>query len=581
MSKLAADCGARVGSNPHRICAPERILKHTMPRGSASSNRSNGSDGDMEVLAESELAKLQHQFRIMEGDRQAYTLESQELLRKQVAEIEKLKKDREELMLNLGLLENKQYRQQDQEDVESIQNSLSNQEKLEEQIANEKQTIKGLEAEIKVLEQKILEQKKGLSKGINVKAMNEHLKKSIGIMENRLDRALRKFNTQLMKNGQLREQIDTLRVERRRFEQLHRKLEKDLLETRKEIGSVIDTSTAAYDARDEAQTKMLQLKEKGEKDMSLHTAEMKELQRVIDHDKKLKEFMGIKAQEHPSEHEALHGTYKQEQDDPARKRKDPKEETIEMYEAVFQQIRALTGEDNLDAMVTMFVEVEDRNFALFNYVNEQNSKIEKLQEEIAEIQLQTEAFKSQEMQLEEDCKRVLKKTETQQEEVSKQCELYESRLTAGKKILDQLKTGIESLFNQINCDRSILDEMLGSSSGIRDNNVMQYLGLIEQRTNELLSIQSYLSSKDYDKPYDPRKTAMLLLGQSLEKPTQPVYIEPPTTGNDDSDADSSVTDEERPLTQNELRQRIMKGVMKKEARALKKSIQFDRSLQKS
>eukprot|EP00061_Rhincodon_typus_P012061 g37532.t1 len=47
----------------------------------------------------------------------------------------------------------------------------------------------------------------------------------------------------------------------------------------------------------------------------------------------------------------------------------------------------------------------------------------------------------------------------------------------------------------MNCDRSILDEMLGSSSGIRDNNVMQYLGLIEQRTNELLSIQSYLASK--------------------------------------------------------------------------------------
>ncbi|XP_062889439.1 coiled-coil domain-containing protein 114 [Mobula hypostoma] len=551
-----------------------------MPGGSASSNRSNGSDGHMEMLAESELAKLQHQFRIMEGDRQAYTLESQEMLRKQGAEIEKLKKDREELTLNLGLFESKQYRQQDQEDMEGIQNSLSYREKLEEQIANEKQTIKDLEAEIKALEQKIFEQKKGLSKGINVKAMNEHLKKSIGIMEDRLDRALRKFNTQLMKNGQLREQIDTLRVERSRFEQLHRKLEKDLLETRKEIGSVIDTSTAAYDARDEAQTKMLQLKEKGEKDLSLHAAEMKELQRVIDHDKKLKEFMGIKAQEHPSEHEALHGTYKQEQDDPARKRKDPKEETIEMYEAAFQQIRALTGEDNLDTMVRKFIEVEDRNFALFNYVNEQNSKIEKLQEEIAEVQLQTEAFKSQEMQREEDCKRVLKKTEAQQEEVSEQCELYESRLTAGKKILDQLKTGIESLFNKINCDRSILDEMLGSSSGIRDNNVMQYLGLIEQRTNELLSIQSYLSSKDYDQPYDPRKTAMLLLGHSLEKPSQPVYIEPPTTGNDyDSDADSSITDEERPLTQNELRQRIMKGVMKKEARALKKSIQFDRSLQ--
>ncbi|XP_032904088.1 coiled-coil domain-containing protein 114-like [Amblyraja radiata] len=552
---------------------------HTMPRGSASSNRSNGSDGEMEGLAESELGKLQHQFRIMEGDRQAYTLESQELLRKQLADIEKMKKDREELMLNLQLLESKHNQQQDQEDMESIQNSLSYQEKLEEQITNEKQSIKDLEVEIKVLEQKIFKQKKRLCTGVNVKAMNEQLAKNIGVMEDHQYRALRKFNTQLMRNGQLREQIDILRVERSRFEQLYRKLEKELLETRKEIGSVIDISTTAYDARDEAQTKMLQLKEKAEKDLALHAAEMKELQRVIDHDKKLKEFMAIKAQERSGEDEALYGIYKKDQD-AARKRKDPKEETMEMYEAVFQQIRALTGEDNLEALVAMFVEVEDRNFALFNYINEQNSEAEKQQEEIVDIQAQIESFKSQEMQLEQDRKRVMQKIETQQEELSKQCELYESRLTVGKKILDQLKTGIESLFNKINCDRSILDEMLGSSSGIRDNNVMQYLGLIEQRTNELLSIQSYLLSKDYDQPYDPRKTAMLLMGQSLENPTQPVYIEPPTTGNDyDSDVDSPVTDEEeRPLTQNELRQRIMKGVMKKEAKALKK---IDRSLQKS
>uniref|UniRef100_UPI00398ED19B coiled-coil domain-containing protein 114 n=1 Tax=Pristiophorus japonicus TaxID=55135 RepID=UPI00398ED19B len=553
-----------------------------MPRGSASSNRSNGSDGDMEGLAETELVKLQHQFRIMEGDRQAYTLESQELLRKYLAEIENLEKDREELMLNLRLLDSKRNQLQDQENLESVQSMLSSQDELEEQIAREKQMITDLELEIKKLEQKIFEQKKGLKKGVNVQVMNEQVEKKVGIMEDRLDRALRKFNIQLTSNGRLREQIDTLRVGRSRFEQLHRKLGKELLETRKEIGSVIDTSSTAYDARDEAQTKMLQLKEKAEKDLALHAAEVKELQRVIDHDRKLKEFMGIKTQERSSEDEALHGTYKRDHEDSVRKRKDAKEESVEAYEAAFQQIRALTGEDNLDVMVATFIEVEDRNFALFNYINEQNSEIERLQEEIADIQAQIEAFKSQEVQLEEERKVNLKKLETQQEEASKQSEEYESVIKGLRKILDQLKAGIESLFNKMNCDRSILDEMLGSSCGIRDNNVMQYLGLIEQCTNELLSIQSYLTSKDYDKPYDPREAAMLLMGQNLDNPTQPVYIEPPTTGNDyDSDVDSPATDEEeRPLTQTELRQRIMKGVMKKEAKALKKSIQYDRSQQK-
>lgn len=60
---------------------------------------------------------------------------------------------------------------------------------------------------------------------------------------------------------------------------------------------------------------MLQLKEKAEKDLALHAAEMKELQRVIDHDKKLKEFMAIKAQERSGEDEALYGIYKKGEND--------------------------------------------------------------------------------------------------------------------------------------------------------------------------------------------------------------------------------------------------------------------------
>jgi hypothetical protein len=35
------------------------------------------------VIAETEMGKLQRQFRIMDGDRQAYTIQSQELIRKQ------------------------------------------------------------------------------------------------------------------------------------------------------------------------------------------------------------------------------------------------------------------------------------------------------------------------------------------------------------------------------------------------------------------------------------------------------------------------------------------------------------------
>ena len=46
--------------------------------------------------------------------------------------------------------------------------------------------------------------------------------------------------------------------------------------------------------RDDAQSKMLALKEKMDKELAQHDAEIKELKRVIDHNRKLKEFMSKK-----------------------------------------------------------------------------------------------------------------------------------------------------------------------------------------------------------------------------------------------------------------------------------------------
>jgi hypothetical protein len=55
--------------------------------------------------AEIELQRLQRQYRIMEGDRKAYSEESRILIGKQRVTIEKLKKDNEYLQDELKLLE--------------------------------------------------------------------------------------------------------------------------------------------------------------------------------------------------------------------------------------------------------------------------------------------------------------------------------------------------------------------------------------------------------------------------------------------------------------------------------------------
>ncbi len=49
---------------------------------------------------------------------------------------------------------------------------------------------------------------------------------------------------------------------------------------------------------------------------------------------------------------------------------------------------------DIDAIVERFMEAEDANFSLFNYVNEVNAEVEKLEEQIAEIKVRTELPRS-------------------------------------------------------------------------------------------------------------------------------------------------------------------------------------------
>ncbi|XP_077998326.1 coiled-coil domain-containing protein 63-like [Glandiceps talaboti] len=552
-----------------------------MPRGGprSASRRSDTSDIDADQqLAETELAKLQRQYRIMEGDRNAYNIESQDIIRRQMAEIKKLDSEKQELLKDLQLSDSNTNVSKDDNNVQRLQNLCEERDDYEKKINEEKEKQKELDSQMTGTERDLKKQHKQMG-GVHASAAHtKQTMKNIHVLENRLDKANKKFNQLLTKNADLRVEIDSLRVEKARFDNISKKLEKEHQDLKNEIGEVIDQSTTAYDQRDEAQAKMMLLKEKADKDMTQHNAEMKELQRIIDHDRKLREFMMIKSKEREEDEYLRAMRMKRESDEAERKRKQRQEDSIEAYEDAFERIKEITDEDDLDKLVNKFIEVEDRNFALFNYVNEQNNEVELLQEQIAEIQDEIEKFESQGSAMEEQRKAILKDLEHKQNTASKDADEFDSKCKGISKILDQLKAGIDSLFTKINCDRSAINDMLGSAAGVQDDNMMMYLGIVEQKTNELLSVQSYVQSKqEYDRPVDVKTPG--LLGEGPAPPVQPLAIVAPSTGDDyDSDADSQMSDEDnRPLTEAEIKRKIMKHVYKKEAAQAKRGFTYDLS----
>ncbi|XP_032238101.2 coiled-coil domain-containing protein 63 [Nematostella vectensis] len=526
------------------------------------SRRSEASEAEMDGIAEQELAKLQRQYRIMEGDRRAYGEESQNVIKKQRDTIQWLQKENEELMKDNRLAGSNQNQSKDNTNTSTLAELLDKEETYADEIDEVKTDINDLNAQTRVMEKKISQQRKNMG-GVHMShARYKQTKKHISVLENRLDQASKKFNASLAENWKLRERIDNQKVERSTFEARCKKLDNKIVEVKRQISEVIEASTAAYDARDEAQAKMLALKEKNDKDLAQYNTEFKELVRIIEHDRKLKEFMRVKGEERADMLEGELSSRKKKKDE--KDKVDKADETIESYEAAFHKIKEATEIEDTDLLVNKFIEVEDRNFALFNYVNEQNNDIEKLQEEIAEAKADIEKFKSEGVEMEAERKAILKNKEEKLNAATEKGDQFDGQYKHTKKILEQLKTGIDSLFNKINCDRSAIENLLGSKEGITDNNMMQFLGIIEQRTNELLQVQAFQLTKDTEKE-DP-SPPVGLLGQGPQPGVVGVSIVPPSTGDDyDSDTSTGSDDDQRPMTQQELKNRIMKGITKREA----------------
>ena len=56
-------------------------------------------------------------------------------------------------------------------------------------------------------------------------------------------------------------------------------------------------------------------------------------------------------------------------------------------------------------------------------------------------------------------------------------------------------SGIGSLFNKAGCDRQQIDHLLHSQEGVTEDNMLRYLGIVEERINELLTAQATILAK--------------------------------------------------------------------------------------
>lgn len=559
-------------------------------------------DGQAEV----ELQKLQRQFRAMESERKAYAEESKVQLGKQRLTIEKLRRECQGLQDELRVLDHRTDQSKTAEEQRARADALMAQITLyQKNIKSAASELASADADLATL----IKQNTAAAGAIAAAAASPNalagtpqaIDKHMRTLENRLDKALIRFNKSINNNRQLRTQVDMLRRERAVFDTVYRKFEKELADHKKQMAEIVEFSNAAYEARDEAQSKMQSVKERAEKEAQSHLAEMKELDRILEQDRRLKEFMNVKTGDRDVVDLSVHKRTKRAQNAAGGAIKgsmDGLTDSLDQYDIFLAQLLAVTETDDIHAVVKKFSHVEDQNFSLFNYVNEVNADIEKTQEEVAQLERSIQDIKQQSEQTNANRQQKLRQLEEQLAATDAQADQCDTRRATITELLDSFKRQVIPLHQQLlpkaplpttslfadasSSSAAAASSAEASASATSNADLIAILSSIEQETSDLLirnlsqalpksilrpaagtkndDLQDGLDKAEEDK--QRQLNAGSLLGQGPAPPVR-LNVVIPNTG-DDLDDDGLSDDDDRVLTREELVQRTLRGISKRE-----------------
>ena len=472
----------------------------------------------------SELDLLQRKYRSMELHRRDSTEDNSNTLRMQRAQIEKLKKDHERVKEELALETRQAKLSNNMTATHSIAKLQDQGDIYQRKIELEKRRIHDLTHTLRKTEEAILIQRKA-SGGINAaRDSNLSTSKQIRILENRLDKALVKFNEALAHNKNLRETIDNLRRERVVFDGIYRKLERELGDKKVKMSEIIDVSHASYEARDAAQSEMFVLQANAEEQQRHFEKEWNELDELIHKDKLMKQMIMHKEQERsnnllktvaapaslPSSTLSSaptsaggnsHGSTIVEEELRLRKKvqkthahidKDKLNITLNQskvtsYEQSFALIQKATGIEDIEELVNVFLKAEDENFSLFNFVNSLNSNIEQVEDDIVRLKRQLVIMQGGEAgdDGEQVRKGMLGELRGELEGVEAQREKFEREAKQAESTIIGLSEKVMEMFRLLYGDGEEAKDLLGGVDEVSQGNVVEVVGLCEQEVNRL------------------------------------------------------------------------------------------------
>lgn len=421
---------------------------------------------------EEDLHDLKLRFELLEGDRKAYYETSQWAMRQNKEEIGRLRKQNKEVAEAITKLKKSEV------DISSNRLTMTDMEKLDHLICEMNKKYDELLAEMKVKEQKVILAKEQLN---NMKREASLIKsefqespqaKEIRNLENRLDKAVIKYNEAQSIRKTYEQIVKRLQEERLTFDNQLSNFERALKVKKQDASDLEMMSRDANHAKEVAKTELARFEQQIAEERKHREKELLARKELVKQKMELNDRFDRKALQ-----------FDDLKDDAAAKsdaRKDPvtdeKEKKIAEYEETMRLIKEATGVSDINEVIAKFQAQGETHKHLTQLQEENEAKIAQLKQkreqvlaEYEELKFSGEAKLSSSKQVVQDFVVHSSEAASKMAEAKAKCE----KLT---KLLANTQAGVQHLF----------DKLIGIHAG--DGKVSTPPSSAEQGPTELLEV---------------------------------------------------------------------------------------------
>jgi len=162
------------------------------------------------------------------------------------------------------------------------------------------------------------------------------------------------------------------------------------------MANIIEIANSAYEERDRAQEKLAMLISQAEREKTEYDKEVAQMTNLIEKISVRNQFIKSIDNQHPhpelpTQMDSEDITKKKSQTNNWVKKDPSSSERLDSFREAFSKIEAATGISDIEVLVTNFIKAEEKNFALFKFVNEVANDIEAIEADIEQLQQELES----------------------------------------------------------------------------------------------------------------------------------------------------------------------------------------------